>query len=1748
MTNSSNPNNQPEPRPKPRLLLLLLSRTGIALGLILLGLVAGGTWWLWTLIRQELVPLVQKNLSQTLQRPVQLGRLERFSLTGLRFGPTSVPATPTDPDHASVKAIDVAFNPLQVLFTRTLKLDVTLIGADVYIQQNKQGLWVRIPPQTQQKPGPIQINPGTIWVKNTKVVLVAYPKPGNRRVPFAIAQINGIGHLLNQNQQLISYELGGQPVTGGSFEIQGESRLKTNQSNLKLQGQNLWVADLSHLIKLPLEVLSGRVDGNLTVQLDAKRPQPFVFGTAGLKAVTAKLDRLPQPFINTQGTLRFQKTQVELENVSSNFGKIPLLANGTLDTQGDFNINARVPAVSVANLQDTVKVNPPVPATGEFSADLAVRGPILNPIVLGTFANIKPIRIDRVDFSAIRSQFAFSTATASITVKGFQAIPAAGGQITGAGTIGLLPKSRVGLNVVAQNLPGDAIARLYGVSPQIKIGTVEASSQLSGVVGNLQTAVSWQAPQATYPASGTLKIISAGKDTLLLRDTVLNVAGGTVQVDGQLASGRWQAAGSATGIQLERIAQVPPALQAPLSGTFNLSGTTASFKPGAFSIQGAASLNVAGGAVTASKIKLTGDQGQVMGTVTGVQLGRILPQLPPQVQARLEGKFNLSSSLSAFKIENIRGTAQGSLNVASGTVTASNVQLGGGRWQALGTAGGIQLEQILPQLTPQLQATLRDGRFNLSGSLAAIKPETVQGNLSGSLQAAGGTVTATNLQLLSGRWQGSFAANGVELGPLAQEALLSRFGKGGFIPGVRGSLSGNVNASGPLAFNLAAIQASGQLRLLDLAAGGLKFDPVISGNVNLAPGQGANLQLAGAQERISLVLSPTYRPVSFLFQLASATATGRTQGNTLLVRSDNFPISIFKAIAPLPAAFAAQPVSGTLDANLAINLNTYAVDGNLAIAKPVLASFVGDQFTAQFRYANGVGTLTRGELTQGQGVYAISGVVTPTPNDTQFQGQVKIAQAQIQNILTAVQSLDLQNTGGSQIPAGSAADVTTVPVGLPQASLLTQLRRFSEIEALLQQQRSQQQASPLSSLAELKGTFGGEISLKGSLKTGVAAKFALGGQNWQWKNYKFNQLIAQGSFENGVLTLIPVRIEFGQALLAFSGQLGTKQQSGQVRVRNFPVDVINNFVQLPVALTGQINTTATVAGSLQNPRAVGALQVINGTLNQKPINSAQASFGYANARLNLGSNVVVAGSNEPIQITGSVPYALPFASVKPDSDQINLDVNVQNQGLAVLNLLTNQVAWQGGQGRVQLQVRGTIKQPLVTGTATVNNATISAQALPGEPLTQVTGLARFNRDRIQVERIQGNFARGNVQAKGVIPIFANLKPNDPDQANPLTVNLNQLVLNLKDRYQGGASGNVVITGAAFSPIIGGNVQVANGKVLLTQQVAAAAKAALSGGATPASGAAPKQELGKDSSLTPSPPQPVTPSTPVVAFNNLQVTLGKGIAVLLPPVLNFQVAGGLIVNGTLNNPHPQGTIRLTGGDLNLFTTQFTLARGYKQTVRFLPKQALDPNLHLRLVAVVPEVTQSPNQVPSPFNFSSGNTQSISSRATDFGSLQTVRVQAQITGPASQLLDNLQLTSNPSRSKSDIYSLLGGGLAQSVASGNGALGAANLASSALLGNFQQPITKVGNAIGLSELRIFPTLLNSYTRDNTKSSLGLVAEGDFDISGNLSGSILRVLTDTTIPTQVGLSYQLSKQFRLSTLTDFSDQRTSIEYQNRF
>lgn len=1742
MKNPSDPAKRPKSSHTQRLQSLLLSRTSITLGVLtLLVGFAGGAWWLRVFVYKQLAPLVEKNLTQTLNRPVQLGRVERFSLTGLQFGKSSVPATKNDPDQVSVDAVDVAFDPLRLLFTRTLKLDVTLVDPNIYIQQDALGRWTSTTLKAEEKAGPIKTDLDKIRFRNADVVLVPNAEARGRPIlkkmslAVAIAQVNGVAQFL-ENNQLIQFELGGQMVRGGNLELRGEYRPSTEQSNLQIQTQNLLASDLTRLVPLPLDLQAGRVDGNLKVQL-RKEQQAELFGTAVLKAVRVQINQLPQPFINSQGTLRFQGALVGLDNVSTSYGKIGAIANGVIDTEAGYNLAARVPAVSVANAQQTLNIQLPVATSGVVKADVKLTGSILKPILLGTVATIKPARIDRVDFSKISTRFAFSTADSVVAFKDIVATPTVGGKVTGAGII-QLGQGGLGFDLAAQNIPGDAIARLYNVSPQIKIGTVSATTAISGTPTKPETIVNWQATQATYPGTGQIRIID--QNTIIFRNTVFGAAGGTVRGTGQLVNNRWQALVQVDNVQLGRLAQVPPALQAPLSGTFNLSGTTASFQPEAIRATGTGQIQVAGGTVAAPNIQLAGGRWQAQLRASGLQLGR-LAQVPPQLQGFLTGTFNLAGTTASFQPETFIGSGQGRLNVAGGTVRATNIRLARGQWQALVNASQVQLKQFSEQLRGQFS-----GQLKLAG--------TVDAKLS-DIRAAGQVRFSQGVGLIQQPLTALVGWDGKKV--IVQQATAPNLRASGLIfakveggaPEITGlnlnfqardynlrdlpfalpnavALAGKGDFAGRLFGTLPTPNVVGSLRLRGLVVNNLAFEPILTGDVQVVSGRGVELEVTGEQDRIAFNLNPNYRPTSFLVQRDQAVARAQSQGENLLVNVENFPLAAFNLTPPNPIG--PGPVAGLLTGDFQINQAQFTVVGDVAIAQPAIGRLKGDAFVGQLRYANGVTTLTNSEFTLADSRYALAGSFSQTSDGPQFRGKVNISQGQIQDVLTALQFFELQDfSRGLQPPTyATARELRTVPVGLPESPLLTQLRRFSEIEALLQQQRQQRRDTfSLPPLADLKGTFNGEISVDGSLQSGVAANFDLNGKNWEFGDYNADQVIAEGSFRNGVLTLLPLRIESEDTLLAFNGQVGGTQQSGQLQVRNFPIGVLDNFVRLPndVELTGNLNATATLAGSVDNPQAVGELQLTDGTLNQKAVESALGSFSYANARLNFGSNVVVSGP-EPITITGSVPFQLPFAAVKPDN-QIRLDVDVQNDGLALLNLFTNSFAWKDGQGQVQLQVRGTTQQPLATGIATVNNATITAAALP-EPLTDVAGTVRFDFDRILVENVQGKFSNGQVVAQGVVPIFKNLQPNDPDSTNPLTISLDQLALNLQGLYRGGASGNVVVTGTALSPVIGGEVRLAEGEVLLAD----------ANTTTPTSSSGTTIETFRRGGEGASD----NADGGIPKFNNLQLTLGDDLAIIRPPILNFQATGTLVLNGTRNDIRPTGTISLRRGSVNLFTTQFVLARGYEHTATFSPNQALDPTLDVRLIAAVPEVTQ--RRVPS----SSVSSEITETFSTNVGGLETVRVQARVTGPASQLFDNLELTSDPSRSQSEIIALIGGGFVDTLARGDSALGLANFASSALLGNFQGTITNIGNAVGLSELRIFPTITTEErSRDST---LALAAEAGIDISRDIYFSILKVLTDEE-PTRFGLVYRLNDQVRVRTSTDFSgDSSAVVEYEDRF
>src|SRR5207237_10206608 len=107
--------------------------------------------------------------------------------------------------------------------------------------------------------------------------------------------------------------------------------------------------------------------------------------------------------------------------------------------------------------------------------------------------------------------------------------------------------------------------------------------------------------------------------------------------------------------------------------------------------------------------------------------------------------------------------------------------------------------------------------------------------------------------------------------------------------------------------------------------------------------------------------------------------------------------------------------------------------GNVAIVNPICGSHTGYSFTGTFQDANGVVVLQDGKFKQGDNQYLLSGNITQTPKGPQFQAQLKVAQGELKDVLTALQIFNLSDLSrGFSAPVfGKAVDVQVAQVGIP---------------------------------------------------------------------------------------------------------------------------------------------------------------------------------------------------------------------------------------------------------------------------------------------------------------------------------------------------------------------------------------------------------------------------------------------------------------------------------------------------------------------------------------------------------------------------------------------------------------------------------------------------------------------------------------------------------------------------------------------
>ena len=1298
----------------------------------------------------------------------------------------------------------------------------------------------------------------------------------------------------------------------------------------------------------------------------------------------------------------------------------------------------------------------------------------------------------------------------------------------------------------------------------------------------------------TFQARGELKDPTLAT---LVAEGVAKVAtvGGLIDApEITINDGTWQGDFATQDLELRKLfTDVPPELNDRLSGQFFLTGEVTTPEGEPSKIQGQGDLALAQGTVQVEEFSVIGEDWSAIATTQDLELNQLNSATPDQFAGLVNGKFQLAGTIDNITPEGIIAQGDGSLTLPEGVFSAKDLAINNGNFNTRIIPEGLDLQLFAEANSDDLILEgYLGGELTASGKIDKIDLTEIdaQGRVSFSQGidlleqpfSADIIWNGSRLQVLRAKGNGLDAKGYFDLDPSFFEdipdklAAVSDFNfqveqaKGLDLNRLRLTLPSwatNLERQGIVDFtgNLRGIPAEmiieGDLRLRNFQVENLTFPKPLTGQVKVNPTVGVDLNLAGQdEEAIALQLDPEFLPQSFKFQLGEIAVTGAGQAEILQVQVSKFPLELLKTTAlkspdfTIPEQYATQPLAGELSGEFTTNLNTLATAGEeVVVTSPLFGKVKGSRVEGDFQYADGYIALQDVRFQQGNSNYKLTGDVVQTADDLQLNGTVSIEQGQIQDILVALEIFELtdlgQGLGGReyaksadlyQPPATVSDSLYAIETGT--ASVWEQLTLLAQIRAWLnQREQERRDASLIPELKNLKGLFDGTINLTGSLGEGLDARFDFEGTDWQWaskntqrrRNSKnltvAEKIILRGDYRNEILTILPLIVDLPDlntiapenSRIIFSGTFGGEQASGRLALETIPIDLIERVVDLPpeVTVDGILSATANISGTTDNPQARGEIEIADVRINETAIRSASGSFGYDDARLNFSANSVVARGAEPLSLTGSIPYQLPFADAEPESDDLEISLNVEDKALTLLNILTRgEVNWIDGMGEVALDISGQLDRQTVRpqniiakGKAVIEDGIIAVRSFPDAYLTNVASKIDFNLDQISVESFTGNFGGGKVSAVGILPI-----DQDTGTADPLTVDLDNLAIDLQGLYQGGVKGQIQVLGKAVEPDITGEIALFDGTVLLSDSTTTVPL-------TSAEEQQQQQQLGLPS---------------VTEYKNLKLELGEKIFIAQPPIFNFLAEGSLNVGGTFLEPLPEGTIKLRRGQVNLFTTQLSLDAGETHTARFSRNNLLDPFLDIRLVGSAIEATQ--NRTPEDPN----STEIEDIPASRFGTLETVRISAEVRGLASQITNRIVLSSTPPRSQTEILALLGGSFVNTLGRGDSTLSLANLAGSALFGSLN---SQVSNVFPFAEFRLFPTQVIDESESERLDALA--GEVAIDVTDRFSFSALKVLNVGEIPAQFGVRYRLDDKFILRGSSNFEDDtRGVLEYQFRF
>jgi translocation and assembly module TamB len=270
-------------------------------------------------------------------------------------------------------------------------------------------------------------------------------------------------------------------------------------------------------------------------------------------------------------------------------------------------------------------------------------------------------------------------------------------------------------------------------------------------------------------------------------------------------------------------------------------------------------------------------------------------------------------------------------------------------------------------------------------------------------------------------------------------------------------------------------------------------------------------------------------------------------------------------------------------------------------------------------------------------------------------------------------------------------------------------------------------------------------------------------------------------------------------------------QSLILTIENFRIGSVADMLGY-AGLDGAMNGYLDLVGPAEAPVIQGDLNV-DLESNRRTVGDLQIAVRYDSLQLRTsgflnhedGGSMVFDGL-VPVDLRlageGEQPLRVSAADATPDSD-VDLTIEADSFSMGWLLPFLDPAVYSKLSGivDVELAMRGTFAEPLMTGTATIRDGTIGLPTF-GIEVTKLNGGFLFEDRFIRISNLRGESGRGHVVAVGSIEL-ANLALGEFD----ISLDLEQFLAIDNSDYRASTAGDLLLYGTTRAPVVSGSLRL-----------------------------------------------------------------------------------------------------------------------------------------------------------------------------------------------------------------------------------------------------------------------------------------------------------------------------------------------------